>query len=272
VRIAHWAAALLVALIVVPAMSAMPAQASSEKTAKPPKKVSTVVSLTFDDGDVTHLAVARMLEKRKMRGTFYINTETIGDELKLTRGQLATIAKAGHEIGGHTLTHARLSELLRSEQRVQICDDRRTLAAWGYRATTLAYPFGAEDADAKKVARECGYDAARTVGGLKERGCPRCPAVEAFHPKDRYGILTPGSVRDDISLQEIKQQVLNAEKSGGLLPLVFHRVCENCGVYSVSPKILDEFLGWLSTRKSHGTVVKTMRDAVGAKYRSLPRQ
>ena len=134
-RIAHWAAALLAALIVVPAMAAMPAQASSE-TAKPRKKVSTVVSLTFDDGDVTHLAVARMLEKRKMRGTFYINTETIGDELKLTRAQVASIAKGGHEIGGHTLTHARLSELLPSEQRVQICDDRRTLAAWGYRATT----------------------------------------------------------------------------------------------------------------------------------------
>ncbi|MFC7644647.1 hypothetical protein ACFQX6_31110 [Streptosporangium lutulentum] len=45
-----------------------------------------------------------------------------------------------------------------------------------------------------------------------------------------------------------------------------------CGVYSVSPKVLDAFLGWLATRKSHGTVVKTMRDAVGAKYRPLPRQ
>jgi peptidoglycan/xylan/chitin deacetylase (PgdA/CDA1 family) len=272
VRIAHWAAALLVALIVVPAMSAMPAQASSEVSAKPPKKVSTVVSLTFDDGDVTHLAVARMLEKRKMRGTFYINTETIGDELKLTRAQVASIAKGGHEIGGHTLTHARLSELLPGEQRVQICDDRRTLAAWGYRATTLAYPFGAEDGDAKKVARECGYDVARTVGGLKEWGCPRCPAAEISRPKDRYGIRTPGSVRDDTSLREIKQQVLDAEKTGGILSLVFHRVCDGCGVYSVPPKILDEFLGWLATRKSHGTVVKTMHDALGAKYRPLPSQ
>jgi peptidoglycan/xylan/chitin deacetylase (PgdA/CDA1 family) len=274
VRIAHRAAALLVALValVMPAVPAQASQASQVETAKPPKKVSTVVSLTFDDGDVTHLAAARMLEKRKMRGTFYVNTETIGDELKLTRGQLATIAKAGHEIGGHTLTHVRLSDLLPGEQRVQICDDRRTLAAWGYRATTLAYPFGAEDADAKKVARQCGYDAARTVGGLKEWGCPHCPAVEAVRPKDRYGIRTPGSVREDISLREIKQQVLSAEKGGGFLPLVFHRVCDDCGVYSVSPRILDEFLGWLATRKSHGTVVKTMSDAVGAKYRPLPRQ
>jgi peptidoglycan/xylan/chitin deacetylase (PgdA/CDA1 family) len=270
VRIAHGVAALLAALVVL-VIPAAPAQASQGEVAKP-QKIKTVVSLTFDDGDITHLAVARMLEKRKMRGTFYINTGSIGDDLKLTRAQLATIAKGGHEIGGHTLTHVRLSDLLPSEQRTQICDDRRTLAKWGYRATTLAYPFGAQDSDAKSVARQCGYDAARTVGGLQEWGCPACSAVEDFRLKDRYGIRTPGSVREDTSLREIKQQVLNAEKSGGLLPLVFHRVCADCGVYSVSPKILDEFLGWLATRKSHGTVVKTMRDAVGAKYRPLPRQ
>ncbi|WP_326636471.1 polysaccharide deacetylase family protein [Streptosporangium sp. NBC_01755] len=253
------------------AIAMAPGPVAHAKTAKPSKKAGTVVSLTFDDGDSTHLAVARMLERHGMRGTFYVNTDTIGGELKLTRRRLAAIAEKGHEIGGHTLTHVRLTELTRSEQEGQICDDRSRLVAWGYRPATLAYPFGAVDADAKAVARRCGYDAARSVGGLREWGCPGCPASETMRPRDRYEIRTPGSVREDTLLRHMKQQVLNAEKGGGgLVPLVFHRVCDRCGLYSVAPERLNGFLDWLAARKSRGTVVKTLQSAVGARYRPLP--
>ncbi|MEV8635903.1 polysaccharide deacetylase family protein [Streptosporangium sp. NPDC051023] len=261
----------LLAMSVVLAMSAPVLPAEAARTAAPPRKVTTVVSLTFDDGDATHPSVARMLERRGMRGTFYVNTGAIGHTGKLTRGQVIALARAGHEVGGHTLTHVRLDELTRDEQRGQICDDRRTLVRWGLRPATLAYPFGAVDADAKAVARGCGYDAARTVGGLRRWGCLGCPAGETPRPKDRYGIRTPGSVREDTSLRQLKQQVLNAEKGGGgLLPLVFHRVCDACGVYSVPPKVMNEFLDWLAARGTRGTVVKTLEEAVGARYRPLP--
>ncbi|MEU8378373.1 polysaccharide deacetylase family protein [Streptosporangium sp. NPDC048865] len=259
-----------VALAATLAVVAAPASAAHAAAERPAKKVRTVVALTFDDGDSSHPAVARMLERRGMRGTFYINTETVGGEQKLTRRELAGIAKKGHEIGGHTLTHVRLTELMRDEQEGQICDDRRTLVAWGYRPTTLAYPFGAVDSDAKAVARKCGYDAARGVGGLKEWGCPGCPPGEALRPKDRYDIRTPGSVREDTLLRHMRQQVLNAEKGGGgLVPLVFHRVCDDCGLYSTTPELLGQFLDWLVSRKSHGTVVRTLQSAVGARYRPM---
>lgn len=262
----------VVALSVALAVVAAPGSVAHAETAKPPKKVETVVALTFDDGDSSHPAVARMLEKRGMRGTFYVNTDTVGGEQKLTRRGLAAIAKKGHEIGGHTLTHVRLTELTQSDQETQICDDRRRLAAWGYRPATLAYPFGAVDSDARVVARRCGYDAARAVGGLRDWGCPGCPAAEAMRPADRYAIRTPGSIREDTLLRQMKQQVLNAEKDGGgLVPLVFHRVCDDCGLYSVTPERMNRFLDWLASRKPHGTVVKTLQSAIGARYRPLPR-
>ncbi|WP_433253128.1 polysaccharide deacetylase family protein [Streptosporangium sp. CA-135522] len=267
-KVVRWMAV----LSATPVVLAILQPASHAESAESPK-ARTVVSLTFDDGDKTHVAAARILEKRGMLGTFYVNSDTIGRERKLDRRQLAAIAKAGHEIGGHTLTHARLTELPESEQRVQICDDRRALAAWGYRPATLAYPFGSVDDDAKSVARQCGYDAARRVGGLKDGACRGCPAAEDPRPKDRYEIRTPGSVHGDTLLRQLKQQVLNTEKSGGgFLPLVFHRVCGNCGLYSVAPRTLEDFLDWLATRESRGTVVKTFQDAVGARYRPLPPQ
>ncbi|MFF0573590.1 polysaccharide deacetylase family protein [Streptosporangium saharense] len=227
-------------------------------------KVRTVVSLTFDDGDATHVAAARLLERRGMRGTFYVNSATVGRKGKLTREQVVALARKGHEVGGHTLTHVRLDELTRDGQRRQICDDRKRLVSWGLRPVTLAYPFGAVDARAKAVARGCGYNAARTVGGLRQWGCPGCPATEPRRPEDRYGIRTPGSVREDTTLRQLRQRVLDAERAGGgVLPLVFHRVCDDCGLYSVSPKVLDGFLAWLAARKGRGTVVMTLRDAVG---------
>ncbi|MFI6508310.1 polysaccharide deacetylase family protein [Streptosporangium sp. NPDC050855] len=259
----------MVAFLAVPVLVTVAAPAALAGAGKPPK-VRTVVSLTFDDGDSTHPAVAGMLERHGMRGTFYVNTDTVGGEEKLTRRELARIAKKGHEIGGHTLTHVRLTELTRSEQETQICDDRRRLVSWGYRPATLAYPFGSVDSDAKAVARRCGYDAARGVGGLKEWACPACPGAETLRPRDRYDIRTPGSIREDTLLRHMRQQILNAEKTGGLVPLVFHRVCDDCGLYSVTPERMNDFLGWLKDRRSRGTVVKTLKDAVGARHRPLP--
>ncbi|MBG0828304.1 polysaccharide deacetylase family protein [Planomonospora sp. ID67723] len=239
-----------------------PAHASG---AGAPERPETVVALTFDDGDATHVLAAHMLRERGMRGTFYVNSATLGGERKLTRRQLRAIAEAGHEIGGHTLDHTRLTELTPERRREQICDDRKALLAMGHRVTTLAYPFGAVDADAMRTARQCGYSAARTVGGLRLWDCPACPAAEPLPPRDPFRVRTPGSIRDTTVLRQLKQQVYNAEKGGGgLLPLVLHRVCDDCGVYSTSPAVLGAFLDWLATRKSRGTTVKPFGAVFGA--------
>ncbi|GAA3444667.1 polysaccharide deacetylase family protein [Planomonospora venezuelensis] len=257
----------LTALILL-LVSAAPAHASG---AGAPEKRGVIVSLTFDDGDATHVLAARMLQERGMRGTFYVNSATLGDERKLTRRQLAAIAKAGHEIGGHTLDHTRLTELTPERQREQICEDRRALLAMGHRVTTLAYPFGAVDTDAMRTARQCGYTAARTVGGLRLWDCPACPAAETLPPRNPFRVRTPGSVRDTTVLRQLKQQVYNAEKGGGgLLPLVLHRVCDDCGVYSTSPEVLGDFLDWLATRKSRGTTVKPFAAAFDPAVRPVP--
>ncbi|GAA3154911.1 hypothetical protein GCM10010466_52330 [Planomonospora alba] len=259
--------AILTALA-LPALSGAPAAAAAPKK---PVKPRTIVALTFDDGDATHVAAARMLQRHGMRGTFYVNSRTIGDDGKLTERQLTALARAGHEIGGHTLNHVRLDELLPDEQRTQICEDRRALMRMGHRVTTLAYPFGAVNADAERTARLCGYNAARTTAGLRQWGCRTCPAAETLPPADPWAVRAPGSVREDTPVRHLKQQVLNAEKAGGgLVPLVFHLVCDDCGLYSTTPERLEEFLGWLQARGSRGTVVKTMAEAVGGKVRPLP--
>ncbi|MEZ0073927.1 polysaccharide deacetylase family protein [Planotetraspora sp. GP83] len=236
-------------------------------------KVTTVVALTFDDGDASHVRVARLLKSRGMAGTFYVNSAQIGTAGKLTRAQLAAIARAGHEIGGHTLTHPKLPELTPAEQRAEICDDRRALLAMGFQVRTFAYPYGAWDGSAKRIVRACGYNGARGVGGLSSRPCAGCEVAEPYRPESLYLVRTPGSVRETTTLAQIKESVLNAEKAGGgLVPLVFHRLCADdggCGVYSVSDRTLTAFLDWLAGRRTRGTVVRTLGAAIGGKVRPL---
>ncbi|MBP2705180.1 polysaccharide deacetylase family protein [Microbispora sp. RL4-1S] len=258
--------ALLATMLVPLASPAAPAQADAE-AARP----KTIVTLTFDDGDASHAKVARILEKHHMRGTFYVNSGTLGTKGKLSRKQVVAIQKAGHEIGGHTLTHPYLTQLSFEQQRAEICDDRAALLKMGLRVRTFAYPYGALDAGAKQAARQCGYNAARTVGGLSNRRCKTCVVAEPMRPETLYSVRTPGSVLVDATPAQIEQLVVNAERSGGgVLPLVFHHMCDKCDTYSVSERTLTRFLDWLAKRKSHGTVVRRFGDVIGGKMRPVP--
>src|SRR4051795_12912798 len=96
-----------------------------QSAAAKPKKPTTVVALTFDDGYNTHVTAAGILAKHHMHGTFYVNSARIGDSHHLSLEQLKKIAKAGNEIGGHTLHHPHLTTLGLEDLYSEICDDRR---------------------------------------------------------------------------------------------------------------------------------------------------
>ncbi len=244
-----------------------PAQA-----ARPKAKVKTVVALGFDDGDATHFAAAKILNSHGVRGTFYINSGDLNTRGKLSVGQVRALARQGHKIGGHTLHHVRLTDLTAIDQRVDICADRAALLKLKIPVTTFAYPFGANNGDSQQAARFCGYNAARTVGGLAVVPCDYCAPVESMRPAMLYSIRTHGSVNYDTTLNALKKQVTTAERAGGgLLPVVIHKVCARvCGDYSTTEKLLDDFLTWLDSRKKHGTTVRPLEDVVGGKSRPVP--
>ncbi|WP_067125122.1 polysaccharide deacetylase family protein [Microtetraspora malaysiensis] len=259
------------------AAAAVPAAKPTAKPGKSPKprparRPTTVVALTFDDGDRSHAVAARLLEKHGLRGTFYVNSGDLGTSGKLSRRQVTAIAKAGHEIGGHTVDHERLTDLDPEEQAETICADRRALLGTGLQVRTFAYPYGAVDATARQAARDCGYNAARTIGGIAQRPCRDCVVAEPARPERPYEIRTPGSVRESATLAALKGYVIRAEQGGGgLLPLAFHKVCaRGCGTFSVRTDVLDGFLAWLARREGHGTAVRTLGDVTGGRVRPVP--
>jgi peptidoglycan/xylan/chitin deacetylase (PgdA/CDA1 family) len=66
----------------------------------------TGVFLTFDDGGKGAIVeAAPRLEKRGMRGVFFVTTDRIGDTAFLTEEDLRELDARGHFVGSHSATH-----------------------------------------------------------------------------------------------------------------------------------------------------------------------
>ncbi len=108
--------------------------------------------------------VARMLAAVPVAG--------LPDDLMLSDAQLRELARAGHEIGGHTVDHTVLTTLTPEGAREQVARGRDQLAALlGRPIRSFAYPNGrpVRDYDAGHAAmlRELGFEAAvSTAAGV----------------------------------------------------------------------------------------------------------
>jgi len=139
--------------------------------------------LTFDDGfrDTVTAALPRMAERGYAGFAFVLPghlasgapldwPEVAGEAKRrpelmrsLDWGMAEQLVEAGWEIGSHTLTHARLTELGEEELRQELLDSRRLVAERLGRCELLAYPFGAWDGHVAAAAADAGYAFAFTL-------------------------------------------------------------------------------------------------------------
>ena len=227
---------------------------------------ATIVALQFDDGDADQYQVRSMLTSHGMDATFYINSGRIGAAGYMTLAQIQDLAADGNEIAGHTVTHADLPTLDGDEAARQVCNDRVALLNLGFSVRSFAYPYGSFNNATKTIVSGCGYNNARTIGGLvTPTSCSGCPYSDTIPPRDVWAIPTPDSIKRTTTLAQMQSFVVQAEQhGGGLVPLVMHHVSSSCtDDYCVSPTTLDQFLTWLQARASSGTTVAKIGDVVG---------
>lgn len=112
------------------------------------------VAITFDDGYRDNLMNAQpVLERHGAPWTLFFVAGLAGKVLAhgrdpggstlLTWDEIRHLRDAGVEIGGHTMTHARLSSLAPEDQRREIVECRRLIEAeTGESPAGFAYPYG----------------------------------------------------------------------------------------------------------------------------------
>ena len=236
-------------------------------------RAGTLVTLGFDDDTPGQLRPAEVLDALGARATFYVNTGTIGRPGRMTWDQVRDLAARGHEIAGHGVRHIDATQLDDDELRANVCDDRDTLRREGFPALSYAYPSGHFTRAAQAIVRECGYLTARTVGGVApSKVCStvgRCPLAEAVPALDPFATRTSPPANHRTTVAALQEAVRRAEKTGGLLQLIFHRFDEG-DPSSVRSTTFAAFARWLVIRQVLGTRVVTAAEAATATVATTP--
>ncbi len=95
-------------------------------------------SLTFDDGDPSHLDTAvPELNQRKMKATFFLIANKVD-----RKDEWRKILTMGHEIGNHTLDHKHATELTPQDEEAQVVGANNVLQKeFGFPVYSFAYPY-----------------------------------------------------------------------------------------------------------------------------------
>jgi peptidoglycan/xylan/chitin deacetylase (PgdA/CDA1 family) len=214
---------------------------------------NTTVSLTFDDGDADNYSVRSALTENGLHATFYVVSGYTNTNGYMTDEQLRDLYNDGNEIGGHTLSHVKLSDVRGEELIREVCQDRSNLVAYGFDVTSFAYPFGHYDYEARQVVMDCGYGNARGVSD----------GPETLPPADEYGLRSMPYIVSDTRFPKMTRYVTQVEGGGGgWVIFVFHHVCDGCDQYAVKPDVFAQFAQWLGEQQSNGLVVKTVREVM----------
>ncbi|MCA1925387.1 MAG: polysaccharide deacetylase family protein [Thiobacillus sp.] len=158
--------------------------------------------ITFDDGYVDNLYACEALVSRSMHASWFVVSGSVGREpawpddgrprgRMLNAAELREMHAAGMEIGSHTVSHARLTEVDDASLHTELAGSRRQLEdALGQPVTSFAYPYGAWDARCANAVAATGYAAActtRTGWALRDGDPYRLRRLTVFN------VDTPGS-------------------------------------------------------------------------------
>jgi len=174
----------------------------SEAALTPPAK--RTVAVTFDDSYRSVLEFALpILSRHGFPGTVFVPTAYAGsgspmawpgidgwlggphesELLPMGWDELRALAGAGWEIGSHTHTHPRLTELDDESLLDELTRSRRECEHHlGVRCDSLSYPYGDHDARVVDAAARAGYAVACTLPARLHRSEPlRWPRIGVYH-------------------------------------------------------------------------------------------
>lgn len=131
--------------------------------------------ITFDDGYADNLAASEELEKRGMRASWFVVTGSIGAppawpddgrprQRLLNAAELRRMLASGMEIGSHTVSHVRLTQVDAVRLNRELADSKAALEdLLGDAVESFAYPYGASDPRCADAVRAAGYATACTT-------------------------------------------------------------------------------------------------------------
>jgi len=156
------------------------------------------ITITFDDGFVSNLVEAvPVMKKVGLQAINYLVADRLGQtsdweareggeaDPLMDESQVREWLAAGHQIGAHTCTHPRLSQLSDAQANEEISASRKKLEdRFGLPVEHFAYPYGDYNERTVELVRQAGFETAVTM----HRGVnlPNTPLFELKRWTARY--------------------------------------------------------------------------------------
>jgi peptidoglycan/xylan/chitin deacetylase (PgdA/CDA1 family) len=135
------------------------------------------ITITFDDGFASNLIEAvPLMKKFGVQAINYLVADRIGQtsdweaheggeaDILMDEAQVREWLAAGHQIGAHTCTHPRLSQISEAQAKEEISASRKKLEdRFGVLIEHFAYPYGDYNQTTVQLVRETGFKTACTM-------------------------------------------------------------------------------------------------------------
>lgn len=156
---------------------------------------------TFDDGGISALQSAQLLENKGFKGHYFITTHCLNQPFFMTDKDLHTLAEQGHSIGSHSHTHPMIFRSLSYNKMLQEWQTSRKILedTLGKPILTCSIPGG--DADEKT------YDSAIESGF---KFIFNSEPTSKVYKKEGALIIGRFSVKNTTSLVTIEQMLTHA--------------------------------------------------------------
>lgn len=208
-----------------------------------------MVTLSFDDSWISqYTTVLPILQTAGFKGTFYLTTQPIqeGWDDYMTPANVQDIAAKGHEIAGHTVTHADLTTLSQTKIKAEIKNSKTYLESLtGKVVNAFAYPYGALNNTVKTLVKNAGYTSARGVDY----------ETENVATTDKYELKSQCIETSD-STASIKAQIDAAKANKQWYILCIHEVKTGGDQYTMTPARFQEIVDYI---KQSGVKVVTVQ-------------
>jgi peptidoglycan/xylan/chitin deacetylase (PgdA/CDA1 family) len=137
-----------------------------------PNGRSKALTVSYDDGQVYDRKLVSIFNEYGIKGTFFLNSETLGKDIFIQPDEVATLYK-GHEVGIHAKTHPFLDSIPLEGIIEEIIDYRKFLEGMvGYPVKGMSYPYGVYNEDVIKILPSLGIEYSRTVNSTYNFNMP----------------------------------------------------------------------------------------------------
>jgi peptidoglycan-N-acetylglucosamine deacetylase len=137
-----------------------------------PDGLMKALVMSYDDGVIQDIRLARMFTKYGIKGTFHINSGIMENSDKVPQ-ELAEYVYRGHEPSMHSSTHPFLYHATEEHIRMEIHDDKQRLEKiFNRRILGMSYPFGSYNITMLRRMREWGLLYGRVVPETKAFSLP----------------------------------------------------------------------------------------------------